>query len=93
MAAAKFLSKVAFICNICFLIANALLWKKNPPHADWLSLVIIMGYVMAVFLNAGSLISYLYVRFRSEPSGLPVPIWLIIINCLFFITQLILFLS
>jgi hypothetical protein len=93
MATAKFLSKVAFICNICFLIANALLWEKNPPRADWLSLVIIMGYVMAVFMNAGALISYLYIRFWGEHSGYPVPIWLIIINCLFFLIQLILFLS
>ena len=48
----KLLVRVAFICNICFLLALLILWLPNPPEGQVVSTVIVMGYGMALPLNA-----------------------------------------
>lgn len=89
----RFLSRVAFICNTCFLMALVILWLKHPPEGELISLIIILGYVLAMLINAIITIWYAILLFSRKPSNISVPRWLVIANFLFFIIQLILFLK
>jgi len=92
MRVLRLLSRVAFICNICFLLASFIQWIPNPPEGELVSVVIVLGYLLSIFINAvvnvWMLIALLAGRLRK---GM-VPIWLLIVNALFFIVQIILYL-
>jgi hypothetical protein len=92
MQTIKFLSRVAFICNICFLLTLVLIWINHPPEGAIVSLIIILGYFLAFLFNGMANLCYGFLliirRFRLRE----IPFWLIIVNFLFLILQLILFL-
>jgi hypothetical protein len=48
----KLLVRVAFICNISYVLASLILWLPNPPDGQIVSTVIVMGYLMGLPLNA-----------------------------------------
>jgi hypothetical protein len=52
MRVLKLLVRVAFICNVCFLLASLILWLPNPPEGHIVSTVIVMGYGMGLPVNA-----------------------------------------
>jgi len=52
MQVLKLLVRVAFICNICFLLAFLILWLPNPPGGQVVSTVIVMGYLLGLPVNA-----------------------------------------
>ncbi|HUB59996.1 MAG TPA: hypothetical protein VL978_04810 [Puia sp.] len=52
MQVLKLLVRVAFICNICFLLASLILWLPRPPGGQVVSTVIVMGYGMGLPVNA-----------------------------------------
>jgi len=86
----RFLSRVAFICNICFLLASVLRYLPVPDN-ELTSNVIILGYIGAISLNMfiNLIFIILFVLRRLWTSG--VPRWLIITNFIFFLVQIILF--
>ncbi|HEY4061208.1 MAG TPA: hypothetical protein VGM30_04875 [Puia sp.] len=89
----RLLSRVAFICNICFLLASFIQWLPNPPEGGWVSTVIVLGYMLSILVNVVVncwLIGLLLLK-RLRAAG--IPLWLLIINFLFFILQLVLFIS
>jgi hypothetical protein len=92
------LSRVAFICNVCFLVTLVIQWVPHPPQGEFISLVIISGYLLAVAANT-LVYSWLLIllgrnKFRSEIlSPRVVPVWLLIGNFVFWIVQLILILK
>jgi hypothetical protein len=93
MLALRFLSRVAFICNICFLLAVLLLWMDNPPEGDLISLVIVIGFVLAFIVNLIVNISYgINLLLRKKP-GHQIPSWLMLANFIFLIPELILLLK
>src|SRR5580698_11664931 len=51
MQALKLLVRVAFICNVCFLLASLIRWLPNPPEGQLVSTVIVMGYLMGLPVN------------------------------------------
>ena len=88
MALLRMLNRSAFICNLCFLIALCILWFKHPLNEGMVSMIIIMGFFLAVLLNilvAGWLIFQLISG--KKISGLPQK--LLYINCLFLVVQLV----
>ena len=91
MRVLRLLSRVAFICNICFLLASFIQWIPNPPEGELVSVIIVLGYLLAIFINTMVNIwvglSLLTRRLRH---GM-VPLWLLIVNALFFILQIILY--
>jgi hypothetical protein len=89
----RFLSRVAFICNTCFLLALVILWLKHPPEGELISLIIILGYVLAMLINGIVNLWYAILLLFRKPLKTYVPVWLIIVNFLFLIAQLILFLK
>jgi hypothetical protein len=87
----RFLSRVALICNACFLLALFILWLKHPPEGELVSLVIILGYVLAMFINGIVNIWYAILLVSRKSLKALVPVWLMTANFIFFVVQLVLF--
>ena len=84
----KLLSRVAFICNICFLLASFIQWLPHPPEGEIVSMVILLGYLLSIFVNIVVniwVLALLAVR-RSRLAA--VPVWLLIVNFAFFALQI-----
>ena len=90
MQVLKLLVRVAFICNICFLLAFLILWLPNPPGGQVVSTVIVMGYLMGLPLNVivtGWAIA-LRARRRWRPAAIsgPLMVFNLIVFCFQFIS-------
>jgi hypothetical protein len=83
-------SKVAFICNICFLLVVILQRTGASLGGEVYSLIIVMGYILAIIMNALVSLWYLWLRRFGRPLRIEVPSWLIITNFFFLAVQLIL---
>jgi len=83
-----FFSRVAFICNVCFLIAFSIQmtdWIKND---DISSMVALIGYVMGFIINPLLVICYLLFFIISRKRLKTVPSWLLTANILFLVIQI-----
>ena len=50
----RMLTRSAFICNVCFLLAIFILWMRqsvNIINPGLASLIIVMGFVLSIILN------------------------------------------
>ena len=90
MSRLRFFSRVAFLCNICFLLALFILWLDQPPEGDMVSLVIVIGFVLAVIVNFIVNFAYGIQLIRRKQLTPVIPRWLIIANFIFLIPQIIL---
>ena len=86
-------SRVAFICNICFLLSSMDLLLTHPPSGVIISLILVIGYWLAIVVNGIVNIWYAISLLKRKSLRDSIPLWLIIVNFLFFIPQLILFLK
>ena len=83
----RFLSRVAFICNICFLLASLEQYLPKVPEGA-VSTIIVMGYLMGIVINI--LVNFtLLVVWAFKKGALAVPAWLWIVNLIFLIIQLV----
>lgn len=84
-----FLSRVAFVCNIFFLLSALLQWKAFIPQQQVFSTIVIAGYFMAIFLFS-PLVNILYlVQWRLQHNLFQVvPRWLVVSNFLFLLFQI-----
>jgi hypothetical protein len=83
-----FWSRVAFICNICFLIAFSVQltdWIKNQ---DITATAALIGYLMGFLINPLLNLAYLIVFSLSKKKLKIVPAWLITANILFLVIQI-----
>jgi hypothetical protein len=87
----RVLSKIAFIFNLCFLIACIIRFTPDVPQTEIGSLIIIAGYIIAIILNAVLNLSLMILWFLNRSLLQSVPVWLIIINFLFLIAETIYF--
>jgi hypothetical protein len=85
-----FFSRVALICNICFLITLILLYMPLPSESGLSSTIIIMGRVLSVVITAVLMLIYIIVLLTARNLFSHVPAWLVITNFLFFVGQIIL---
>lgn len=85
----RFLSRAAFICNSCFLLAMVLLWLPKPPQGELVSLVIVLGIVLALILNGLTNAWLAILLFGRDKQKKILPPWLAWTNFIFFILQLI----
>lgn len=86
-----FFSRVAFICNVCFALAWLMRYYPALQQGHATSTILVLGLLVAILLNAavnGFLIIFLLQR---KPVWTHFPRWLIIINFLFLIPQIILY--
>jgi hypothetical protein len=90
MRVLKLLVRVAFICNICFLLASLIRWLPNPPEGQVVSTVIVLGYLMGLPVNAVVFCWALGLRAAGKWRAAHVPAWLMVVNfgifCLQFIS-------
>jgi hypothetical protein len=83
-----FLSRVAFFCNIFFLLSFVLKltnWIRDP---DLVSTILILGHVLAIIFNLIVNLSYLVLFLVRRRLLQNIPAWLITANILFLIMQL-----
>jgi hypothetical protein len=82
------LSRVAFICNICFLFTVLQRYLPHPPEGEVIQTILVMGFflgaVVNILLNVPLIIMLIFGRLRR--SGIPA--WLLIVNFLFFLVQI-----
>lgn len=84
----SFLSRLAFVCNVFFLVALSLQFGKWFHNEDIESTVLIIGYFMAMLLNPAAVVCYLlFFLFRRSKPHL-IPKWLVIANALFLAFQI-----
>jgi hypothetical protein len=82
------LSRVAFICNICFLIAFSVQMTNWIKSEDITSMIALIGYVMGFILNPLLVVCYLVIFIISGKKLKTVPSWLITANILFLVIQI-----
>lgn len=78
-----FLSRVAFICGIFFLLSASLLIRDWAKDQDIVSTIIIIGQVMGVIIVPFVCLSYLVVLFWKRSLRGIVPFWLVTANVFF----------
>lgn len=83
-----FLSRVAFICNICFLLAFSVQMTNWIRNEDITSMIALIGYLMGFILNPLLILFYLLFFIVSRKRLKIIPSWLITANILFFIIQI-----
>lgn len=85
-----FLSRVAFICNLLFLLSAFLQWSASIPNEGVVSTIVIGGYFLAVFVFSPLVIFLYAVKALFKKNLLQVvPRWLVFTNVAFFIIQII----
>ena len=83
-----FLSRVAFICNIFFLIAFSLKITNWVNNNDLEQTIIIIGFFMVIIFNPLVNVFYLLLFLIRKKFWQTVPGWLITANVLFLIMQI-----
>ncbi len=88
-----FFSRVAFICNLCFVITWFMQYSPFSQQGHIISTIVVLGVGIAVFLNLvlNFLIGIAWLQKKRLWDYFPR--WLIIVNFLFLIAQLIIFLT
>lgn len=88
MGLLRFFSRVAFICNICYLLTS--LARYGPTvlsNNDIVSTVIVLGWLLSIVVNM--LVNvWALVAWAFRKGRLQVPAWLLVINFIFLIVQL-----
>jgi hypothetical protein len=85
----RLLSRVAFICNVCFLLASLVQYLPHPPEGEIISSIIVLGYFLSVIVNVLVNLTLLILFIFGKLKTAGVPVWLLIVNFLFFIVQFI----
>ena len=83
-----FLSRLAFICNIFFLLAISLQLGNWLTNQDLTATIAILGYFMAVLFNPLVNLCYFVLFVSRKKFWTVVPSWLIASNILFLIMQI-----
>lgn len=90
MSKILFLSRVALLCNFCFLAAFLIQFIPVIRNSVITSTIIILGNVVAIVLNMLVNFLYLLLVFARRSITTTVPVWIVVINFLFFLIQVIL---
>jgi hypothetical protein len=78
-----FLSRVAFICGVSFLLSLSLLIKDWVKDESMVSTIITIGFFMGMIIVPLTLICYLILLIAGKNPATFVPRWLIIANLFF----------
>jgi hypothetical protein len=87
MRSLNLLSKLAFLCNLAFIWCLVIRYTRFPSQEDLNSMLIVMGWVMAVVINF-SVCLVVIVNLLAH-RAMRVPFWLMIANLAFAVIQLI----
>jgi hypothetical protein len=76
-----FLSRLAFICGLCFLLSLVFLLRKQGNNEAISGTIIIIGFVIGSIVVPVTLLCYLGLLIARKK--IPVPLWLVIANIIF----------
>lgn len=88
-----FFSRVAFICNICFLLTWLMRYLPPMQQGHIASTVVILGIGLSLILNVIINFFIIVLLLQRKPVKEYAPLWLVVANVLFLIAQLILLLK
>jgi hypothetical protein len=88
MGVLRFLSRVAFICNICFLLVSFSQWLPQFPDNALTSDIIVLGWLVSMVINIAVSLILLILLLAGRMRKTGIPKWLTIVNFLFFAVQL-----
>jgi hypothetical protein len=80
-----FLSRLAFICGIFFILAISLLIRKWARDEDVAATIITIGVFMGLIIVPVTNLCYFTVFIVKRKLKLYVPLWLVIANVLFLV--------
>ncbi|HEV7621851.1 MAG TPA: hypothetical protein VGO09_08965 [Flavisolibacter sp.] len=83
------LSKLAFFCNVLFLIAFSFRFGNWTNMQDFVSTAIIIGWVLVFLFNPLVNLCYLILFLTKKNSLKIVPTWLITSNIFFLVIEMI----
>jgi hypothetical protein len=84
-----FLSRIAFICNLFFILTILLQWRNIIGDERIASTIIIIGYFFAVFFFSPVVnLLYGFRLLRRKALFTSVPQWLVLTNFIFLLLQL-----
>lgn len=83
-----FLSRVAFICNVFFILAVSIQLFNWVPNQDLSATIAVIGYFLVVLFNPFVVLSYLLLWLLRKKFWNTVPSWLITANILFLVMEL-----
>jgi hypothetical protein len=88
MQVVRFLTRVAFICNVCFLLASFIQWLPHPPEGELISQLIVLGWLLSILFNliVNGLVVILFAARKLRAAA--IPRWLLVSNFIFFLLQL-----
>ena len=75
-----FLSRLAFICGVFFLLTLSLLMKDWIKDESMVSTIITIGFFMGLIIVPITLLCYLVLWIAGKKPGTIVPKWLIVAN-------------
>jgi hypothetical protein len=85
-----FLARVAFICNVLFLLCLIILFTKDFIHSEFFkSIIIVLGWFLSFPVNFTVNTTEIVLLLSRKPSQ--TPNWLRIFNFIVFILQIIIF--
>jgi hypothetical protein len=84
-----FLSKLAFICNLAFLVSFVFRVTNWLSNHDIKAYIIIIGWVLSAIFNPIVVFIYLMLFWTKRKKLAVVPVWMIVMNILFLFLQLI----
>jgi hypothetical protein len=79
------LSRLAFICNLFFLLAFSIQISNWIKDEELTSTIVVIGYVMGFLVNPVTNICYLFTLIIARKKIAIVPSWLIVANVLFLV--------
>jgi len=82
-----FLSRLAFVTGVFFLLTVSLQISNWSQHEAITGTIVIIGYFLSIFIIPAVNLSYLAVLVIRKNLN-PVPLWLSLANLLFFFLQL-----
>ncbi len=85
----RFLSRLAFICNLFFLVSVALRYKSFISDPASVSMAVIIGYFLVFLLNPVVNFCYLAVLLVKKKLAPYVATWLAVANFGFLLLQLV----
>ncbi|MDF2188777.1 hypothetical protein [Paraflavitalea sp. CAU 1676] len=88
-----FFSRVAFICNICFLLTWFMRYLPPVEPGHFASTIVILGIGLSVIMNVIINFFIIVLLLQRKLQKEHIPQWLAIANALFLIVQLILLLK
>lgn len=83
-----FLSRLALICNLFFLLSATLQVYDWAQNSEVNSTILIIGYFLALILNPLVNLGYLVIGFSNKKLTAFVPAWLWVANFIFLLLQI-----